>query len=723
MAKQKESRAKKTSAAKQQVQEQAPKPTYSVQQILLLLVFLFGMLLYINTGSNEYAVDDTIVIIQNDFTKQGTAGLKSIFTTDAFEGHFGERGKTLVAGGRYRPLSIATFAIEQSFFGSNHPGYSHIINALLYGATGVMIFLLLGLLFPPKPDEKPWQQLALWVSLLYLAHPIHTEAVANIKGRDEVLGMLFSMSALYFAVSAVKKQQLLLILPCITCYFLALLSKENAITFLAITPLTLFLFTKAKLKDYALVLLPMLLCAGVFLLLRRTYTGSSLTKFTKEIMNDPFVYLTTSERYGTLFYTYLTYLKLLFFPLHLTHDYYPHQVPNIKLSSPTAILSILVNVGLIIYGLIGTWRKDKLAYGILFYYISFSVVSQLFFTVGTNMNERFIYMPSFGFAVVLGILLYRLSHKIPIQGKNVLLGILAVMLVLGSLRTISRNTDWKNDFTLFRHDVNVSTNSAKLNMAYGGVLIDSANHLADTTLRKEWLREAITHLQRSINIYGDTTLYIDGDTIPVGYANAYNLLGNAYYFLDKKVDSAEYAYRKAMYYIPMQFDATQNLSVILTETGRYTEAIPLFRALINTKPTNATFSLKMGECYKNTNNPDSAIFFFQRAANLDPGVVAEMNYQIGVCYGRYKNDIPNSIKYLSLAVQQSDQNLQYKEDLGVAYAMSGNPAQAVTLFRSVLAVQPSHRNVLVNMRAVYQALNRPDSVLYYQAQLQHYYPQ
>ena len=534
MAKQKDSPNKKPSAAKPQVQEEAPKGGYSLNQILLLLVFLFGTLLYINTGNNEYAVDDTIVIVQNDFTKQGTAGLKSIFTTDAFEGHFGERGKTLVAGGRYRPLSIATFAIEQSFFGSNHPGYSHIINALLYGATGVMIFLLLGLLFPAKADEKPWQQLALWITLLYLVHPIHTEAVANIKGRDEVMGMLFSMSALYLAVLAVKKEKVLWLLPATACYFLALLSKENAITFLAITPLTLFLFSKAKPKDYVSVVLPMLLCAGLFLYLRSTYTGSSLTKFTKEIMNDPFVYLTTSERYGTLLYTYLSYLKLLFFPLHMTHDYYPHQVPNIQLSNPMAIFSIVLNVGLIVYGLFAALKKDKLGYGILFYYISFSVVSQLFFTVGTNMNERFIYMPSFGFAIVIGILLYRLSNKIPAQGKNVALGILVLVLALGSLRTISRNTDWKNDFTLFRHDVKVSTNSAKLNMAYGGVLIDSANHLADTTLRKEWLREAITHLQRSINIYGDTTLYIDGDTIPVGYANAYNLLGNAYYFLNKK---------------------------------------------------------------------------------------------------------------------------------------------------------------------------------------------
>ncbi len=111
------------------------------------LLFLFASLLYANTLQNQYASDDTLVYTSNQFTQKGIAGLKEIFTNDAFVGFFGERGKTLVAGGRYRPLSIATFALEVQFFGKNNPAISHAINALLYGLCVVMIYILLLELF------------------------------------------------------------------------------------------------------------------------------------------------------------------------------------------------------------------------------------------------------------------------------------------------------------------------------------------------------------------------------------------------------------------------------------------------------------------------------------------------------------------------------------------------------------------------------------------------
>ena len=94
-------------------------PTASSIKILrlqALIVFGFAFLLYANTMWNKYAVDDTIVIVKNSLTKQGFAGIPEIMTTDAFYGFFGE-GYKLVEGGRYRPLSIVTFAIEQELFG------------------------------------------------------------------------------------------------------------------------------------------------------------------------------------------------------------------------------------------------------------------------------------------------------------------------------------------------------------------------------------------------------------------------------------------------------------------------------------------------------------------------------------------------------------------------------------------------------------------------------
>lgn len=78
----------------------------------------FCLVLYANTFHHSYAMDDELVILKNLNVQKGLAGLKDIFTTDAYQGYYDMMGAASpLAGGRYRPLSIATFAIEQEIFG------------------------------------------------------------------------------------------------------------------------------------------------------------------------------------------------------------------------------------------------------------------------------------------------------------------------------------------------------------------------------------------------------------------------------------------------------------------------------------------------------------------------------------------------------------------------------------------------------------------------------
>ena len=98
--------------------------------LLPLILVLFVVGLYVNTISHEYALDDKMVIENNEYTQQGIKGIKKILTTDMMAGMFGE-GAQIVQGGRYRPLSMISFAIEQSLFGGN-PHISHVLNILFY---------------------------------------------------------------------------------------------------------------------------------------------------------------------------------------------------------------------------------------------------------------------------------------------------------------------------------------------------------------------------------------------------------------------------------------------------------------------------------------------------------------------------------------------------------------------------------------------------------------
>ncbi|MEL6639270.1 MAG: hypothetical protein AAFR05_21140, partial [Bacteroidota bacterium] len=179
-------------------------------------LFVLAVGLYLSTVQYEFVLDDKIVYSENNFVKKGFAGIPEIFTTESFTGYFGEQ-RDLIEGGRYRPLSIATFAAEyaltkravtntqgQTVYEGN-PAVGHWGNILLYGLTGLLLFRILSLLFP-LPAGRPWYWgIAFVGTLLFIVHPIHTEVVANIKGRDEILAMLGALGALYFALAYFQK--------------------------------------------------------------------------------------------------------------------------------------------------------------------------------------------------------------------------------------------------------------------------------------------------------------------------------------------------------------------------------------------------------------------------------------------------------------------------------------------------------------------------------------
>ena len=213
----------------------------SNKKYVYFTIFLLTFLLYGNTILNEYALDDAIVITENTFTKQGFKGIDELFSHDSFRGFFG-KDKKLVAGGRYRPLSLVTFAIEYSIFGLN-PHVSHFLNILLYAFTCLVLYKLLILLLHRNRRIKKPYVIALLSTLIFIAHPVHTEAVANIKGRDEIMVLLFSLLTVLWTYHYIENHKFKFLLAVIFFFTLALFSKENGITFLGIIPLSIYFFS------------------------------------------------------------------------------------------------------------------------------------------------------------------------------------------------------------------------------------------------------------------------------------------------------------------------------------------------------------------------------------------------------------------------------------------------------------------------------------------------
>ncbi len=466
-----------------------------------LIIIFSAFALYWNTLPYEYVLDDKIVISENNYTKKGISGVKDIFTTESFQGYFGEQ-KDLIVGGRYRPLSIVSFAIEYQFFGLN-PKVGHFGNILLYALTGLLIFRILSLLL-----YRPLEGRYLWLvgvpflsTLFFIFHPIHTEVIANIKGRDEIMSMLGSLSALFFALRYLKKTNYTNLLAMSLSMFLASMSKENAVTWLAIIPMSMWVFTKATKKDYFQIILWLTIPVAGYLLIRYQVIGYFLSsgKEITNIMNNPFYGMSGNEKFATIFYTLLQYIKLLIFPHPLTHDYYPYQIPIMNWSNIWVLVSVLLHIALTIFGLYATYKKKLSGYAILFYLITLSIVSNLPFTVGTFMNERFIYVSSLGFCLLSAHLIINHLNK-----KSFIGGLIVSILILAgyTFKTFERTPAWENTLTLNEAAVQVSTNSARANLFAGVALFkEKAPHIQDVNQKLEVYKQAQNYFKKATKIH------------------------------------------------------------------------------------------------------------------------------------------------------------------------------------------------------------------------------
>ncbi len=674
----------------------------------LIIIAALAAVLYANTLGCDYTWDDAIVITENDFTK--SADFANIFTKDTFHGFFKQK-KNLVAGGRYRPLTLAMFAVEYQI--TQSPFLGHLMNIFWYALTGIVLYLvLLKLINPERRDDLKLWFIPLVASLLFIAHPIHTEAVSNIKGRDEIITLLGGLAALYFALRAYYEKNNLWMLLSGMVFFLGLLAKENAITFLGVVPLAFYFFTKANFGQITKYMLPLVVAAAVFLVIRFSVLGADFGTTSTDLMNNPFmkvengvwVEFTLAERLATIMFTLGKYLQLLIFPITLTHDYYPRQIGIMSFADWRVILSLLIYVGMAIYASICIPKRDVVAFGILFFLITLSIVSNIVFPIGTNMSERFMFMPSVGFVLVVAALLWRLANyfnKKEIASIADLKGIMAivgVILILFSIKTIHRNLAWKDNFTLFSTDIKTSNNSAKLLNAMGGELTTRAILPENKNRKDAMLTEAIGYLKKAVEIHPT-------------YANAYLLLGNAHNYSRQYEPAIEY-YKKSEQYKSNYKEAMNNAAVTYREAAisfleekknvnkiepYLQEALRGFERTQQLYPDYPNLNENIGMVHRILGryhgeirqDANEALIHLERARKYDPNDTETLRL-MSLCYGISKQTDKMIATLEKLIQQQPDRGILYL-NLATAYAEKGDLQKAEQLRQKAYQLQPNLR--------------------------------
>jgi tetratricopeptide (TPR) repeat protein len=550
------------------------------------------------------------------------------------------------------------FALEYQLVGKS-PWLGHMINILLYGFLCLMVYKLLISLICHKDDSESKRYMVLAVALIYAAHPLHTEAVANIKGRDEIMSMLGSILAMFAMIKYVDlKQSKYLGLGCIS-FFIAFLSKENTITFLAVIPLALYYFRDMSLKVAVMKSAVLLIPTILFLMIRATILGNDFGGTPMELMNNPFLKLADGiyipfdpgEKIATIMYTLGKYVQLLVFPHPLTHDYYPRYIDIMHFDDIGVIMSVLLYAIIAFFALKGLKTRHIIGFASAYFLITLSIVSNIVFPIGTNMSERFMFMPSLGFALFAGYFMQRFVFEK--MGKQMFYIILVTIISFYSIKTFTRNLVWESDYKLFTTDVKTSVNSAKVLNAAGGALTTEAVKEKNEVKKREMLIQAIEYLNQALLVHPT-------------YKNAYLIMGNAYYYL-KEYDKANLAYEKALNIDPNFKDAETNLAISLRDAGRqagevennleksqsllsksyqlspndsetlrllgvvngikgnHLEAVKYFTKVIEAEPKNASGYLNLSNAYRNAGDLINADKYMKTAIAIDPEVLKNQN--------------------------------------------------------------------------------------------------
>jgi tetratricopeptide (TPR) repeat protein len=397
---------------------------------------LLAVLVYANSLANGFAYDDVWIIQHRDLV-HGFGRLPELLTTDYWPDRFGS--------GLYRPLTLLTFAIDWWLWGGDPFGF-HLVNILLHAAVAAVLTALLLRLFP-------W-----WAALaggaVFAVHPVHTEAVANVVGRAELLTAFFMISACLIYFARLGREDRLgraRTAAIAVLYVLAMLSKELGV----VLPALLLVLDVPKLargdagqlRAYARSRAPLILTLAAVLL---TYLGARWLVLGAPVESVPDRVFIPDASIATRFFTmtrvWPRYFHLLFFPTELSADYSPAVILPASQLTMTGVLGIGLVALTVLLAVLGFRRRPEFSMAVAWAAIALLPVSNLVFVAEIVLAERTLYVPSVAVSIIASLAAVASRPQL----RSWIVAGLALWVAGGSFVTVRRNPVWKNTDTVFQ---------------------------------------------------------------------------------------------------------------------------------------------------------------------------------------------------------------------------------------------------------------------------------
>ena len=609
-----------------------------------LLVVAVGILIYANTFAVPFLFDDVRQILDNPVIRD-------------FGQIFGPQNLY-----KNRFVTQVTFAVNYKLHGFQVAGY-HAFNLGVHLANALLVYWLMLLILrflSPWPgnggrpgDAAPAGWVPLFAALLFVSHPVQTQAVTYIVQRSVTLATFFYLASLLLYLKARSTGSgegvgIGWYAGSVVCAYLAMRTKEIAFTLPVMVALYEFLFFRGGIRKRILFLAPLLLTMALIPLYLIAYGGlqgadglDRVTSMAGSAEVSRWDYLFTQFR------VIVTYLRLLLLPVgqNLDYDYPLYRT----LFTPPVLLSFLALLGLfgggvsLLYRSYGAERDTGRWYrviglGILWFFVTLSVESSIIPIVDVIFEHR-LYLPSVGFSLAIvagmGLLRANLAERGRAAAKLVLPLLIAAVLGLASAAHI-RNAVWQNEEKFWADVVAKSPYKARPHSNLG-LAYEKQNRFED----------ALREYQIAIKVKPD-------------YPEAHN-----------------------------------NSGVIHFRKGRYDDAIKAYQTAIDLQPAYRDPHYNLGLVYQAQGRLDDAIREFLRAIEIDPNY-PEVNYSLGAAYyqqGRFAD-----------AVRQYRTVIRLSPDHALAHNNLGATYQAQGRLDLLLSLQPELRG-----RLTLETLPRPES--------------
>jgi len=646
-----------------------------------IIIAVFSFLVFYNTLSNDFVFDDESVV-------QGYEAIRNLNSIPKF--FTAQEGFHKVIGNYYRPVVYTSYTIDYAIWGLNPKGF-HLTNNLVNLIASLFLFGILSQLFR---KYKFGILASLIGTLIFTAHPVHTEAVSWVSGRTDSLVTLFFFATFYFYILYTEEFKPKYITLSLVFYTLGLLSKEMIVTLPVIIIVFDFTWKKKSLKDILSDWKTYLYYIGltiIYLVVRYSLLSGTIerTKYNYFYGKD---FITAA---ATMLKTIPVYLKLLVYPVGLLYHYNGVMPDSNSLLDGNVIFAIILITVLLVLAAILYRNYGKISFCIIFVFITLLPVMNIIPTMN-YMAERFLYVTSFSLSLLIAYLIVKYLNE---ENRNIITTVAFLVILLFAYLTVQRNSEWKNNDTLYSTGEGID----------GSVLLVNCGNIY---ANKKEFDEAEKRYKRAIEIRSNNVLahhnlgliylikgnldsaeikFKDGLTVDSLAPDGYFQLANVYQ-QENRINDAIVQLEKLQTIVPNYRESKAQLDILKSGQNNSNQNIPGITPG-QTNPNQNQLMLLEKRSYQNYQQGKygDAIKDIEKMIELNSSGKSGYLNNIALCYEGF-NNMEKAKECFEESIKLDNKNTNAIGGLADYYLKKNDKKKAIEYYNKVLAVNPADAN-------------------------------